>query len=74
MSLDKAIASGKEHREPFRKSKRFDATCRNHGACPWCRGNRTHKYKRQEPSEEIGGYDVSKIREARSVYQREQSP
>jgi hypothetical protein len=49
MSLDKAIASRKEHRKPYRKSKRFDATCRNHGACAWCRGNRTHKTKRQEP-------------------------
>jgi hypothetical protein len=48
MSLDKAIASGKEYRKPYRKSKRFDATCRNHGSCAWCRGNRTHKTKRQE--------------------------
>jgi len=48
MSLDKAIASGKEHRKPYRKSKRFDKTCRNHGSCAYCRGNRMHKHKLRE--------------------------
>ena len=42
MSLDKAIQSGKERRKPYRKSKRFDKTCRNHGGCPYCEGNRMH--------------------------------
>lgn len=46
--LDKAIASGKEKRAPYRKSKRFDRTCRNHGACPYCAGNRKHKRKAGE--------------------------
>ena len=41
MSLDKAITHGKEKRKPYRGSKRFDRTCRNHGSCPYCRGNRT---------------------------------
>jgi len=40
MALDKAIASGKEKRKPYRKSKRFDSSCYNHGSCPWCEGNR----------------------------------
>lgn len=38
--LDKAIEAGKEHRKLYRKSRRFDRTCRNHGACPWCREGR----------------------------------
>jgi hypothetical protein len=42
MSLDKAIKAGKEHRKPYRKSKAFDKTCRNHGSCPCCQGNRKH--------------------------------
>lgn len=42
MSLDKAINSGKEHRKPYRKSKAFDKTCRNHGSCPYCESNRKH--------------------------------
>jgi hypothetical protein len=34
--LDRAIEHGKEHREPYRHSGRFDWTCRPHGRCPWC--------------------------------------
>ena len=45
MSLDKAIVHGKENREPYRKSKRFDGTCRNHGSCPWCYHNRTARWR-----------------------------
>lgn len=43
MSLDKAIASGKEHRKVYRGSKAIDCTCRNHGSCEWCRENRNIK-------------------------------
>jgi len=47
VSLDKAIAHGKEYRREYRKSKRFDRTCRNHGGgkaypCPVCERNRLH--------------------------------
>lgn len=44
MSLKRAIASGKEHRKPYRGSKSFDKSCRNHGGCPWCEENRKIKY------------------------------
>jgi hypothetical protein len=44
MSLDKAIAHGKERRKPYyKKAERDDRTCRNHGTCPWCRRNRQHR-------------------------------
>jgi hypothetical protein len=39
MSLDKAIAHGKEKRRTYEqrgKPGRFDATCRPHGSCPYC--------------------------------------
>ena len=26
--------------------KRVDPSCRNHGDCPWCKGNRTYNEKR----------------------------
>ena len=39
--LDKAIQHNKEKRKPYRGSKRFDHTCRNHGSCSYCEGNRT---------------------------------
>lgn len=44
MSMDKAIASGKEHRKAYRGAKAIDAACRNHGSCEWCKGNRLHKF------------------------------
>lgn len=30
-------------------SKQFDKSCRNHGSCPWCQANRSHKNKRRVP-------------------------
>ena len=48
MSLDKSIQSGKSHRKPYRGVKAVDATCRNHGSCKWCEGNRTHKNGKRE--------------------------
>ena len=48
MSLDKAIEHGKEKRKPYRGSKAFDHTCRNHGGCPWCEENRKHKFRDKE--------------------------
>ena len=37
--LAKSIQHGKEHREEYHGSKRFDVSCRNHGGCPWCTQN-----------------------------------
>ena len=43
--LDKAIASGKERRKPYRGAKAIDRSCRNHGGCLWCEWNMLHKYR-----------------------------
>lgn len=42
MGLEKAIEHGKEKRKPYRRSKAFDPSCRNHCGCPICEGNRLH--------------------------------
>lgn len=42
MSLKKAIEHGKEHRKSYRGSKAFSRSCRCHGGCPYCYGNRMH--------------------------------
>ena len=42
MGLEKAIEHGKEKRKPYKGAKAVDRSCRNHGSCEWCRGNRTH--------------------------------
>ena len=52
MSLDKAIAHGKERRKPYRGAKAIDTTCRNHGSCKWCEDNRTYGNKPREPQKE----------------------
>lgn len=44
MALDKAIESGNEWRKPYRRSKKIDCSCRNHGSCFWCRDNRLKKF------------------------------
>jgi len=48
MSLDKGIEHGKEKRKKYRKSKAFDCSCRNHGSCEWCKGNRLHRRRKRE--------------------------
>jgi positive regulator of sigma E activity len=40
--LNKAIKFKKEFRKPFKGSKQFDVTCRNHGSCSYCESNRKH--------------------------------
>lgn len=30
-------------KRPYTKSKRFDRSCRSHGGCPYCLGNRMHQ-------------------------------
>jgi len=42
----------KSKRKEYRGSKRFDSSCRSHGSCPWCQGNRAHKNKRRAPIED----------------------
>ena len=56
MSLNKSIASGKEHRKEYIHAQAVDRTCRNHGGrrggaanqCPWCLDNRTYSNKKRE--------------------------
>jgi hypothetical protein len=48
MGMIKAIQSGKEHRHPYYGAKAICMSCRNHGGCPTCYSNRTHKYKIRE--------------------------
>lgn len=35
---------GKTIKKPYTKSKRFDLSCRCHGGCPYCFGNRYYKH------------------------------
>ena len=48
MALNKAIEHGKEHRKPYKGAKAVCKSCRNHGGCPWCEGNRINKDKNKD--------------------------
>jgi hypothetical protein len=70
MALHKAIQSGKEHRveygtkgQPYCKA--VDPSCRNHGGCPWCEGNRTHKYQAKK---KIANQEILKYRKEMDNY------
>jgi hypothetical protein len=34
-------------KQAYRKSRRFDKTCRNNGSCAYCRGNRLYKHNKK---------------------------
>lgn len=55
MSLDKAIKSGKEHRQQYRGAKAIDPWCKNHGKCVYCRLGRLHKRRIENLSMEDRG-------------------
>ena len=52
----------KTRRRPYTKSKRFDKTCRCHGSCAYCRGNRTYsdRKRRKAAEQEIAQYSEGK--------------
>lgn len=54
MALDKAIDHGKEHRKQYRGSKCFDGSCRNHGGCDFCKGNRMYQTNKAKAKIEYG--------------------
>lgn len=56
MSLDKAIEHNKEHRRQYRGAKAIDKSCRNHGDCPYCQGNRTYRYRKNRERMDVDGY------------------
>ena len=47
MALDKAISHGKEKRKPYKGGKAVFASCRNHGNCGWCEGNRLYNTQKK---------------------------
>lgn len=53
MSLDKAIKHGKEHRKPYTGGKAFARSCRNHGCCSFCEGNRRYKFRDKHPADRM---------------------
>ena len=44
--LDKAIEHGKEYRKPYYRAGRYFRSCRCHGGCKWCEGNRLFQFRK----------------------------
>jgi hypothetical protein len=66
MGLNKAIEHNKEHRRPYTRAKSVDTSCRNHGSCDYCKGNRTYfdkKYrtKAEEDIQEAIQYGIYEV-------------
>jgi hypothetical protein len=57
MAFDKSYPNRKDIRKPYRKSRRFDRTRRNHGSCPYCANNRAHNDRRREVASDSGRED-----------------
>lgn len=53
MSFDKFYPKRKDWRKGYRGAKACDRSCRNHGGCAWCRGDRMwFDRKRREVAKE----------------------
>lgn len=48
--FDNQYKNRKDWREPFRKAKAFDRSCRNHGSCEYCKSGRMHNSKKRLPA------------------------
>lgn len=48
MSFDNNYPNRKDRRKPYKGSKSFDRTCRNHGSCPYCEGRRLFERRKKE--------------------------
>lgn len=55
MAFEKRYPNRKDWRKAYRRSKAFDRSCRVHGSCGWCLGNRMHGTRRREAEAEGEG-------------------
>lgn len=53
MSFDNPYPGRKDWRKPYRGSKSFDGSCRNHKSCPYCRDTRTYNRRRTAEAAKI---------------------
>lgn len=72
--LDKAIENGKEFRKPYKGSKAIDPSCRCHGGCPWCLGNRMYKFIKRLNAAENKMYEYEQERQDRKETYAEEEP
>ena len=49
MGFDNKFPNRKDWRKPYRKSGKYDKSCRPGGDCPCCKQNREYGDKKREP-------------------------
>jgi len=59
MSFDKSYPNRKDRRKPFRGAKSFDASCRCHGGCSYCLGNRLHSTNKRR---KIADQEIKRVK------------
>ena len=42
-------------------AKAIDGTCRNHGTCTWCEGNRLHNSRKKELRMDYGEEEIRRV-------------
>ena len=61
MSFDKAIKHGKTKRKQYRDlARRIDKTCRCHGSCEFCQGNRMYRTNKEKDRTDISVKEYEK--------------
>lgn len=53
MAFDNYYPNRKDRRKPYRRSKAFDSSCRNHGSCPYCESGRQHFDKKRRSAADL---------------------
>lgn len=53
-ALIKSNIMSRTVKKSYTGSKRFDKTCRNHGGCPYCEGNRTYSNRKRKEQFKLG--------------------
>lgn len=54
MGFDKNYPNRKDKRKPYTGAKAISHRCRNHGDCPWCKGNREYRNKKHQDGMDEG--------------------
>lgn len=59
--FDTNYPNRKDKRRPYRGSKTFDRSCRNHGSCDWCKGQRLYQIQKEQERVEDFSSDLKEV-------------
>lgn len=59
--FDTNYPNRKDKRRPYKGSKSFDRSCRNHGSCDWCKGQRLYQIQKEQERIEDFSSDLKEV-------------